>query len=58
MDEKIKYELLRDAVFKLYMAAVWFPDRPIVGGDKMWEEVRDAAGIPPGMSPQPIWRKE
>lgn len=52
MDEKIKYEVLRDAVYRLYMAAYWTPDRVVPDGDKLWEAVRDAAGIPPGMSPK------
>lgn len=52
MDHKLKYERLRDAVFNLYMAAFWTPDRPVPDGDKLWEIVRDEAGIPPGMSPK------
>ena len=42
---------LREAVARLYYAAHWTADRP-VDAIKLWEDVRDAAGFPPGESPE------
>lgn len=52
MEHDAFYEL-RDAVEKLYYAAVWHADRP-VDEKKLWEAVRDAAGFDPGHSPKEI----
>ena len=42
---------LREAVRKLYYAAVWHADRP-VDEKALWEAVRDAAGFDLGLSPK------
>jgi len=44
---------LAAAVERLYRAAHWTADRPC-DADKLWSDVRDAAGIEPGQSPKPI----
>ena len=48
-----KFRRLQEAVKQLYNAAYWSPDRD-VDSAQLWEAVRDAAGIPPGNSPQSI----
>lgn len=50
-----KAEALRLAVISLYTAAHWTADRD-VPAERLWEEVRDAAGILPGNSPKKIER--
>jgi hypothetical protein len=47
-----KYVGLSEAVRDLYFAAHWSADRRC-NHVKLWEAVRDAAGIPPGNSPVP-----
>lgn len=42
------YERLRKAAEALYMAGHWKCDPPIEGEVLLWEELRDAAGIPKG----------
>ena len=45
---------LKNAVVKIYMAAHWSPDRPVTpDAEALWTELRDAAEIVPGNSPQP-----
>jgi hypothetical protein len=44
---------LHEAIKKLYYAAHWTPDRP-VDAAKLWTDVRDAAGLPKGNSPEAI----
>jgi hypothetical protein len=46
-------EKLIEACFNIYYAGNWTCDRP-VDEAKMWADLRDALGIPPGTSPQPI----
>jgi len=46
------YEGLREAVIELYNAAFWIADRKC-DGHRLWETVRDRAGIKPGQSPKP-----
>lgn len=45
----MEYEKLKKAVWDLYYAAYWSPDRPC-DAKHLWEEVRNAAGLEPGMS--------
>lgn len=45
-------ETMRAAIEKIYYAAHWTPDRPC-SADKLWTDLRDAAGLPPGRSPRP-----
>jgi hypothetical protein len=49
----VNYRQLREAVEKLYYAAVWHADRP-VDERALWIAVRDAAGFAPGKSPREI----
>lgn len=42
-----KYARLQKAVRELYKAAYWHADRPC-DAERLWTEVRDAAGITPG----------
>ena len=44
-----KWGRMRAAVRELYYAAYWSPDRN-VDAQKLWENVRDAAGIEPGQT--------
>jgi hypothetical protein len=44
---------LRNAVKNLYYSAHWTPDRP-VDAEKLWADVRDAAGFVPGNSPEEL----
>jgi len=44
---------LHETIKKLYYAAHWTPDRP-VDAEKLWTDLRDAAGLPRGNSPKPI----
>lgn len=48
-----KYVDLAEAVRDLYNAAFWTPDRKCDEA-RLWETVRDAAGIKPGNSPDPL----
>ena len=48
---------LREAVTRLYYAARWTADRP-VDHKRLWEDVRDAAGLVPGNSPPPFKSNE
>lgn len=47
-----KYDALQSAVAQLYTAAHWTADRD-VDAPRLWEAVRDAAGIEPGNAPKP-----
>jgi len=47
-------EKLVEAISKLYYAAIWHADRPVVDEAKLWKDVRDAAGFPEGQSPKPL----
>lgn len=49
MNFEEKYRELSAAVEALYYAAYWRPDRECEA-IKLWEGVRDAAGIPAGQS--------
>lgn len=49
MNWEEKYTELRAAVEALYYAAYWRPDRDC-DAVKLWESVRDAAGLPAGQS--------
>lgn len=51
------FSKLQSAVRKLYMAAYWSPDRDCDAA-KLWEDVRDAAGIVHGQSPKRIEPKQ
>jgi hypothetical protein len=44
-----RWNALADAVEKLYFAGYWHCDRP-VDEQALWQAVRDAAKIPPGMT--------
>lgn len=47
------YDRLVDVVQRLYYAAYWSADRAIEGVEyesELWVELRDAAGIQPGMT--------
>lgn len=44
-----RYAQLHKAVTKLYFAAHWSPDREC-DAEKIWTELRDAAGFAPGYS--------
>lgn len=44
-----RWNTLADAVEKLYFAGYWHCDRP-VDEKALWQAVRDAARIPPGMT--------
>lgn len=48
---RAKYERLQAAVVSIYTAAHWTADRPVDEG-ALWTELRDAAGIEPGKSPE------
>ena len=48
-DLLVQGERLREAVERLYYAAYWTADRE-VDAIKLWEDVRDAAGLTPGKS--------
>lgn len=44
---------LIEAVGNVYYAAHWSPDRKLdVDAEELWENLRDAAGLPPGFSPK------
>jgi len=51
--EQESFSRLRDAVKSLYYSAYWTPDRP-VDAEKLWTDVRDAAGFTEGNSPKAI----
>ena len=51
-DMQVKYDHLCEVAAALYMAGYWTCDRP-VDSMKLWQDLRDAAGIPPGNSPSP-----
>jgi len=44
---------LLEAVRELYYSAIWHADRP-VNEQRLWTQVRDAAGFEPGNSPKTI----
>lgn len=46
------YELI-EAIHHLYYAAHWTPDRPC-DAERLWENVRIAAGFSEGKSPKPL----
>ena len=46
-DWEQRYIDLVEAVYDLYFAAYWSPDRDCDAA-KLWETLRDAAGIKPG----------
>jgi hypothetical protein len=47
--EKMRFANLQSAIESLYFAAHWTPDRECDAA-KLWEAVRDAAGIAPGQT--------
>lgn len=48
-----KFEILRNAVRRLYYAAHWTPDRAVDSAE-LWTTVRDACGFPKGNSPEQL----
>lgn len=51
-----EHNKLRAAVRRLYYAAHWSPDRPVPDAQKLWEDVRDAAGLQPGATARILGR--
>ena len=49
----IEHDKLVDAVRAVYYAAHWSADRPC-DAQKLWTDLRDAAGFAPGGSPKPV----
>lgn len=49
-EDRGRFEVLRDAVRRLYYSAYWISDRS-VNAAELWSSVRDAAGFPNGGSP-------
>jgi hypothetical protein len=51
-EQKLERDLARliGAVHMIYYAAHWTPDREVEEADKLWSNLRDAAGFTPGLS--------
>lgn len=49
-----KWFELRRAVYRVYFAAHWTPDRTVPHLHRLWEELRDRAELPRGCSPKPL----
>lgn len=50
------FERLKQAVEALYFSAHWSPDREC-DAEKLWVELRDAAGIAPGQTGEKLGPK-